>query len=155
MATNVHEIHTAEEPAARLEDDHLVMDDFHEYDPRVVALVKEAVDVDALVHDLLAVGGRAMSAAQTTTDVAIVEKAFGEMTTSFTSELGRFGNEIEKTANELLDAEDGALPRSFEQFKKQLEELLGDTFDPGSKEGVLALFEQVMRGVGAEQVRAF
>lgn len=155
MATNVHQIHTAGEPAARLEDDHLVLDDFHEHDPRVVALAKEAGDLDALVHDLLAVGGRAMSAAQTTTDVAIVEKAFGEMTSSFTNELGRFGSELEKTASELLDAEDGALPRSFEQFKKQLEELLGDTFGPDSKQGVLALFEQVMRGVGSEQVKTF
>jgi hypothetical protein len=118
-----------------------------------VALAKEAGDVDALVHDLLAVGGRAMSAAQTTTDVAIVESAFGDMQTTFAGELARFGSELEKKTSELLDADDGALPRSFEQFKFQLETLLGDTFDPDSKRSVLALFERVMREVGTEHVK--
>src|SRR5438477_6653407 len=133
MATNVHQIHSGDEPAARVENDELVLDDFHEHDPRVVALAKEAADVDALVHDLLAIGGRAMSAAQTTTDVAIVEKAFDEMSTSFTRGIDHFGEELEKKTNELLDDETGALPRSLEEFKKALEELLGDTFDPNSK----------------------
>lgn len=154
MATNVHHMHAGGDPAARLEDDHLVLEGFHERDPRVVALAHEASDLDALVHDLLAVGGRAMSAAQTTTDVAIVEKAFGEMSTTFTGELVRFGDELEKKTTELLDGDDGALPRSFGQFKAQLGELLGETFDPNSKQSVLALFEQVMRNVGVEQVKA-
>jgi hypothetical protein len=154
MATNVHKIHTGDSSAARLDGDELVLDDFREHDPRVVALAREAADVDALVHDLLAVGGRAMSAAQTTTDVTIVEKAFGEMTTTFATGLVRFGDELEKQTTELLDVENGALPRSFEQFKKELEDLLGDTFDPKSKQSVLALFEQVMRAVGADQIKA-
>ena len=92
-------------------DNELVLESFHEHDPQVVALAKEADDLEALVHDLLAVGGRAMSAAQTTTDVAIVEKAFGDMTTTFTGELVRFGDEFEKKTTELLDDEDGTLPR--------------------------------------------
>jgi hypothetical protein len=154
MATNVHRIQPGDEPGARVEGDELVLDDFHEHDAHVVALAKEADDVDALVHDLLAVGGRAMTAAQTTTDVAVVEKAFGDMTTTFTNELGRFGGQLEKKTTELLDDENGALPRSLEQFKNQLEELLGDTFDPDSKQSVIALFEQVMRSVGLDQVKA-
>src|SRR6266545_6673924 len=117
MATNVVPMHDDSDGAtARIENDELVLDDFHEHDPHVVALAKETDDVDALVHDLLAVGGRAMTAAQTTTDVAIVEKAFGDMTTTFTTELDRFGGELEKKTTELLDDENGALPRSLEQF---------------------------------------
>ncbi len=107
-----------------------------------------------LVHDLLAIGGRAMSAAQTTTDVAIVEKAFDDMSTTFTRGLDHFGEELEKKTSELLDEEDGALPRSLEEFKKELEELLGETFDPNSKQSVIAAFEQVMRKSGLEQVKA-
>src|SRR5438309_5236240 len=107
MATNVHVINPGDEPAARIEGDELVLNDFREDDPRVVALAKDAENLDALIHDLLAVGGRAMSAAQTTTDVAIVEKAFDELTTSFTSNLDRFGSDLEKTASELLDEETG------------------------------------------------
>src|SRR5687768_6078297 len=122
MATNIHPIYPGgDEPAARVEDDELVIDGFHEHDPHVVALAKEAENVDGLVHDLLAVGGRAMTAAQTSTDVAIVEKAFGEMSTAFTSDLDRFGEELEKKTAELLDEEDGALPRSLGQFESRLE----------------------------------
>jgi hypothetical protein len=154
MATEIHQLHPGTEPAARVEGDQLILDNFREHDPRVVALASEANDVDSLVHDLLAVGGRAMTAAQTTTDVAIVEKAFGEMSSTFTGELARFGDEFEKKTSELLDGDAGTLPRSFEHFKHQLEELLGDTFDPDSKQSVLALFEQMMRNVGVEQVKA-
>src|SRR3954447_13937511 len=103
MAANVHPIHSGDEPSARVENDELVLDNFRDHDPRVVALARDAHDVDALAHDMLAVGGRAMTAAQTTTEVAIVEKAFGHMTTTFTTELGRFGDGFEKKTTELLD----------------------------------------------------
>jgi len=66
-------------------------------------------------------------AAQTATDVAIVEKA---LATTFTGGLVRFGDELEKKTSELLDSDDGALPRSFEQFKPQLEELLATPSTP-------------------------
>ena len=154
MATNVHPIHSAGSSAAKLDGDALVLENFHEDDPRVVALAKESADLEALVHDLLSVGGRAMSAAQTTTDVAIVERAFDDMTAKFTTGLDQFGSELEKKTTELIDGEDGALPRWSAQFQKQLEELLGDTFDPDNKQSVLSVFEQVMRAVGTEQLRA-
>lgn len=155
MASNVLSINPGgDEPAARIENDQLVLDDFRERDPHVVALAKDAENIDMLVHDLLAVGGRAMTAAQTTTDVAIVEKAFDDMTGTFTRELDQFGEDLEKKTTELLDEKTGALPRSLEEFKSKLEELLGDTFDPNSKQSVIAAFEQVMRKSGLEQVKA-
>src|SRR5438045_2711180 len=108
MATNVHPITLP--AAAHVEGDVLVLDGFQEHDPHVVALAREAADPDALVHDLLGVGGRAMTAAQTTTDVAIVEKAFGEMSTTFARGLDRFSDDLEKKTTELLDDDDGLLP---------------------------------------------
>src|SRR5437763_13656825 len=108
MATSVRPIHADDEdPSVRVENDELILDNFHERDPHVVALAKDTNDPEGLVHDLLAVGGRAMTAAQTTTDVAIVEKAFGDMTTTFTSGLDRFGEDLEKKTTELLDNDTG------------------------------------------------
>ena len=56
--------------------------------------------------------------------------------------------------SELLDGEEGALPRSFEEFKVELEQLLDGTFDPDSKRSALAKLEEVMRRAAAEQVKA-
>src|SRR4051794_31086452 len=155
MASNVVPMTAGgNETAARIENDELVLKNFREHDQRVVALAKEAENIDMLVHDLLAIGGRAMSAAQTTTDVAIVEKAFDEMSTTFTRGLDDFGEELEKKTSELLDDEAGALPRSLGEFKKALEDLLGDTFDPNSKQSVIAAFEEVLRKSGLQQVKA-
>lgn len=155
MASNVIPMNPGgDEPAARIENDHLVLDDFREADAHVVALAKETENIDMLVHDLLAVGGRAMRAAQTTTDVAIVEKAFDDMTSTFARGLDEFGEDLEKKTTELLDEKTGALPRSLQEFKTGLEGLLGDTFDPDSKQSVIAVFEQVMRKSGLDQVKA-
>lgn len=106
MATNLLPIQS-DENEVRVENDVLVLENFREPDARVVAVAKEAENVEALVHDLLAVGGRAMTAAQTTTDVAIVEKAFGEMTSAFTGELDRFSHELDKKTTEMLDDDSG------------------------------------------------
>lgn len=139
---------------AWLDKDELVLDGFRERDPHVVSLAKEAESIEALAHDCLAIGARAMTAAQATTDVAVVEKAFGDMATSFTSGLEQFSEELDTKTKELLDGEDGALPRSFEEFKAEVEELLGDTFDPNSKRSVIATMEDVLRKSAIEQLRA-
>lgn len=154
MASNVLPIQSEGDEPARVENNELVLENFRERDPHVVGLAKDAENVEALVHDLFAIGGRAMTAAQATTDVAIVEKAFSEMTSSFTTGLDKFSADLEEKTTELLDEEAGALPRSLEDFKTNLEELLGDAFDPDSKKSVISLFEQVMRRVGIEQVKA-
>jgi hypothetical protein len=154
MAGKVVNIDAAIEPAARMEGDTLVLDGFRERDPQVLALTREADDIDAVVHDCLVVGARALTAAQATTDVAVVEKAFGEMTSTFTNGLESFTGELDAKTKELLDGEEGALPRSLEGFKSELEQLLEGTFDPDSKRSVLAKIDDVMRRVAAEQVKA-
>jgi hypothetical protein len=84
----------------------------------------------------------------------VVEKAFGDMTSTFSRELETFTDELDAKTRELLDGEDGALPRSFETFKTELEELLHGTFDPDSKKSALAKLDEVMRRAAAEQVKA-
>jgi hypothetical protein len=154
MASNVIDITAGIEPAARIEGDALVLDGFRERDAQVVALVSAADDPDGTVHDVLVVGTRALMAAQATTDVAVVEKAFGDMTSTFSRDLESFATELDTKTRELLDGEEGALPRSFEEFKTELEQLLDGTFDPDSKRSALAKLEDVMRRAAAEQVKA-
>jgi hypothetical protein len=154
MASNVIDITAGLEPVARIEDDVLVLDGFRECDAQVVALVGAADDADGTVHDILTVGARALTAAQATTDVAVVEKAFGDMTSTFSRDLESFATELDTKTRELLDGEDGALPRSFQEFRDAMEQLLDGTFDPDSKKSAFAKLEDVMRRAAAEQVKA-
>lgn len=154
MAGTVESLSTGIEPAARIEGDTLILDNFREHDPHVLALVSDSANLDAAVHDCLAVGARALTAARASTDVAVVEKAFGEMTSTFSRGLDSFASELDSKTKELLDGEDGALPRSFVDFKAELEKLLNGTFDPESKRSALAKIEDVMRRAAAEQVKA-
>jgi len=154
MASNVIDITAGIEPAARIEGDTLVLDGFTERDAQVVQLVGAADDPDGTVHDILVVGTRALVAAQATTDVAVVEKAFGDMTSTFSRGLDSFTTELDEKTRALLDGEDGALPRSFEEFRRELEQLLDGTFDEDSKSSALAKLEGVMRRAAAEQLKA-
>lgn len=154
MAT-VLPINNSDLPAVvTLEDDELVLENFRERDQHLVALARDAESVETLVHDCLAVGARALTAAQTTTDVAVVEKAFGDMTGVFTRGLEAFAGEIDNRTKELLDGEDGSLPRSLIEFKKEIEQLLEATFDQDSKRSALAKLEEVMRKAAGEQVKS-
>jgi hypothetical protein len=142
------------ERSAHIEGDELILTRFHERDRDVVALAADADDIEAFVHDCLAVGARALRAARTTTDVAVVEKAFGDMTQTFSRGLAEFAGEIDAKAKALLDAEGGELPKWLDEYKAELEELLGDTFDPDSKQSALAKIEEVMRKAARDQVQA-
>src|SRR5262245_21452494 len=143
MATDIARI-TRDTTSVVLDEDQLILERFSERNPQVLALARESEDLEVLVHDCLAIGARALTAAQSTSDVAIVEKAFGEMTSSFTLGLDGFSQELEAKTRELLDSEDGILPRSLGEFAERLEELLGDTFDPESKRSAVGILEQVM-----------
>jgi hypothetical protein len=154
MATKLLPITENGSETARLENDELVLDGFRERDKQVVALAEDADSIALLVHDLLVIGGRAMTAAQATTDVAVVEKAFDAMKDAFDRDLEAFAEELATKTTEFLDEEDGALPRSFEGFTQKLEELLGDTFDPDSKKSAIAAIEEVMRKNALEQLKA-
>ena len=101
-----------------------------------------------------AIGARALTAAQTTSDVAIVEKAFGEMTSSFTRGLDGFGQELEKKTQRAARQRGRNLAAQPRRVRRPLEELLGDTFDPDSKKSAIAMLEQVMRKAALEQVKA-
>jgi hypothetical protein len=154
VSSNILSINSPDHPHARIEAGELVLENFRERDAQVVELAEGATDIDGVVHDCLVVGARALTAAQATTDVAVVEKAFGDMTAAFSRGLDEFGEELETKAKELLDEEEGALPRSFEEFKTELEKLLGTTFDPDRKQSVIGVFEQVMRKGASDQLKA-
>ena len=53
--------------------------------------------------------------------------------------------QIAETARELLDEDEGALGRTLAQGVERFETLIGSTFNKGSKQSVVAVFEEVLR----------
>jgi hypothetical protein len=141
------------DPRARLEDGELVLDGFHERSPDVVALARDADDLEALAHDCLEVGARALRAAHATTDVAIVETAFAELSQQFTRGLDGFVGELDARARALVDPESGELPAWMGEWRADVERMLEQTFDPDSRSSALAKLEQIMGRAAATQLK--
>ena len=60
----------------------LVLEEFRESDPDVVALVRESEDAELAVHRCLGMGARVLRLAGATLDTQLVERRFDEMTGS-------------------------------------------------------------------------
>jgi hypothetical protein len=155
MATDVAQTWAdGERGAAWVEADELVLDGIRERDHEVVAVAKEAENVEVTVHDCLALGARALRAVRTTTDVAVVEKAFTGMTRTFSEGIEKATEEIHARTRGLLDCDHGELPRWFTEYKAQFTGLLESTFDPDSKKSALAKLDELMRDAARDQTRA-
>jgi hypothetical protein len=155
MATDVTQIWPdGQHGPAWIDGEELVLDGMRERDYEVVALAKEAENVEIAVHDCLALGARALRAVRTTTDVAVVDKAFTGMTRTFSQGIEKATEEINAKISALLDGDHGAVPRWFTVYKAQFTGLLESTFDPDSKKSALAKLDEVMRDAARDQTRA-
>lgn len=115
-----------------------------ERDAEVLRVVGEAGDPVAAVGQCLRVGARALRAAHVSVDVDVVERSFRELEARFESRVAGAVDEIVRTTNGLLDAEDGALTGALDAFHADLDRLLGDAFDADSKVSVLARIERLV-----------
>jgi hypothetical protein len=135
----------------------LVVHELVETDPEVLRVVREAVDTDGDAADAtrqcLRVGARAVLAAHVSVETHIVEKRFDAMTDRFDEQVEAAVTRISDAAESLLDEQDGALPHALAAHRTELDQLLGDTFDPDSKRSVISLFEEVL--VDAHQQQAY
>jgi hypothetical protein len=147
-------------PDSRVElrDDQLVVHELVETDPEVVRVVREAShgESDALeaTRQCLRVGARAVLAANVSVETHIVEKRFDAMSDRFDEQVESAVARISDVASSLLDEQTGALPLALETHRSQLDQLLGEAFDPDSKRSVIALFEEVLIDAHTQQSRA-
>jgi hypothetical protein len=142
-------------PSVILQGDAIVLAGFVETDPEVVAVAVEADDPDAAIHRCLQVGARAVRIARVSMDTGIVERAFDRMTGEFDRKVDEAGGRISDVADRLFDDEAGDLRKSLDRCKSELGELLGDAFDPMSKQSILAKVESALQGVADQQLAAF
>ena len=120
--------------------------ELEEHDPEVVRIVSESDDPVAAIRQCLRIGARALRAAHITVDVDVIERSFHELETRFESRVTDAVDEIARTTSGLLNEEDGALTGTLSAFRAEFDQLLGDTFDAGSKISVIAKIEELVLG---------
>ena len=108
--------------------------------------MSESDDPVAAIRQCLRIGARALRAAHITVDVDVIERSFHELETRFESRVTDAVDEIARTTSGLLNEEDGALTGTLSAFRAEFDQLLGDTFDAGSKVSVIAKIEELVLG---------
>lgn len=137
------------DPAVVVEGGVLFIDGFAKSEPEVVEIVAEADDPVAAVHSLLEIGSRSVRFASTSLDGELIERRFTSMADQFARNVETAVTRVTDTTSELLDEETGALPKVIAGVRKELESLLGDTFDEDSKTSVIAKIEAAVVDVNA------
>ena len=132
----------------------LRLDGFEERDPEVVNFVAAADDEESAVHRVFQTGARALALAQTTIDANLVQAQFDGMTHQFDGTLGQTVEAVSKLTENLLDEETGELTRALQQFRRQLDDLLGETFDEDSKKSALGKLDRILDEASKRQVDA-
>jgi len=120
--------------------------DFVDTDPYVHRALADAADPEEATHTILRVGAQATLIAGADLEAQVVERRFEGLARNFDSSLGTAVSRIGQVSSELLDAEDGALPRLLNQTRTGLKAMLDDTFDPDSKSSAIAKIDAVFDG---------
>ena len=116
-----------ETTTAYLAGDELVLEEFRERDPDVVAFARESDDVESAAHRCLAMGARVLRLSGATLDSELVEHRFAEMTSDLDRQIISFADRVEESAKGLLDDEDGELALALRKWMEDTETLLGST----------------------------
>ena len=77
------------------------------------------------------------------------------MSREFDGRLEATVEQLDRMTGELLDEESGSLSQAFSAFRTQLDDMLGQTFDPDSKTSVLSAFERIFSDAAQRQLDSF
>jgi hypothetical protein len=137
-------------PSVEVDDGKLYINNFTETDAAVVRVIGEADDRAIALHRILGLGA---SISQVTASKLDLGDTIKQLTSSVEETVDKAVEGIAATATELLDGEDGQLPRTLAEFRGQFEAMLGESFNPDSKKSLISKFEQVMQAAAEEQTR--
>jgi hypothetical protein len=126
-----------------VEDDAVLIRDFRETDVEFVKLAAEVDDPEQLTHDCLLVGVRALRGTQTTVDIAVVDKRFGEFEHRLDEATHEAVRQIRTVSDGYLNPESGELKKMIEGLRTELDQSLGDMFDPKRKASALGKLETI------------
>jgi hypothetical protein len=120
--------------------------DLIDTDPYLHRVLADAADTEEATHAILRIGAQASLIAGADLQAEVVERRFEDLARNFDSSLGTAVGRIGQVSSELLDGEDGALPRLLNQTRTGLKAMLDTTFDPDSKSSAIAKIDAVFDG---------
>jgi hypothetical protein len=120
--------------------------DFVDTDPYLYRVLADVADLEQATHTILRIGAQATLIAGTDLQAQVVERRFDDLARNFDTSLGTAVSRIGQVSSELLDGEDGALPRLLNQTRTGLKAMLDTTFDPDSKSSAIAKIDAVFDG---------
>jgi hypothetical protein len=129
----------------------LRIDNFLETDPIVVRWVEATNDSVAEVHRLLVLGGHVRTVTGSASAAIALTEAVDRLTNNVEETVEGALEGITKTAKDLLDGQDGQLPKALDGFRKEFDAMLGSSFDPDSKKSILAKFEALLEAAAKDQ----
>lgn len=147
-------IDQTEAPYGVIRDGHVILDHFEEPDPVVVRVISDADDVLEASHACLQVGARALLAGHAALDEVLVGRSFEQLVGRLDASVDRGVGRIAQTATDLLGDDDGALTRMLVDLRAELEQCLGQLFDPQSKTSALSLLEDVFASAATRSAQS-
>ena len=141
----------SDNPSAVVAGGVLHIDNFLETDPYVVRSVEATSDSVAEVHRLLVLGGHVSTVTGSGQRRYHLDGGRRPADEQCRRDSRGAVEGITKTAKDLLDGQDGQLPKALDGFRKEFEAMLGSSFDPDSKKSILAKFEALLEAVAKDQ----
>jgi hypothetical protein len=120
--------------------------DLVDTDPDVRSVLADAADPEEATHTVLRIGAQAALIAGADLQARVVERRYEDLERRFDSSLGTAVSRIGQVSSDLLDGEDGALPRLLNQTRAGLKAMLDTTFDADSKSSAIAKIDAVFDG---------
>ncbi|MDW3180010.1 MAG: hypothetical protein R8J94_21730 [Acidimicrobiia bacterium] len=133
-------------------DDVLRISELVVVDRDVVAHVQNATDPADAVVECLALGARAIRAAQAGIDETTVTASFDSMTTTFRANVDAAVAEINSAAMSLLDPENGSMTQALDAQKRELVQLLEIATDPDSARSIASQISPHLDRMGRDQM---
>ncbi len=127
------------------------IDNFLETDPTVVRRIEATTDSIAEVHRLLVLGGHVSTVTNAGSTAITLTETVDRLTDNVEETVEGAVEEIAKAAKDLLDGQEGQLPKTLDAFHTKFEAMLGSSFDPDSKQSIVAKFDVLLEAAAKVQ----
>jgi hypothetical protein len=122
-------------------------------DPAVVQSIAQSDDPVAELQRIVGIGARVGKIGETTAGAIDLATSVERFTTTVGDTVGQAVDDLAAAAGGLLDGEEGRLPKAFAGFRREIESMLGDNFDPDSKKSIVGKFESMLKDAADEQTK--
>jgi hypothetical protein len=134
------------EDVVTVEDDVVLLENFTESDPDVVALIGRATDQAEAVHRLLRIGAQAAKVVETDLSANMMEGRIGALNDHVDERFNEFAAIVES----IVDPEAGSLATFFAVNRQKIDEAFNEAVDADKKSSPISAFVRVFEEAATE-----